>query len=77
MINAKELKRKQEELWYSKDKKELEEIEQKLLQTIKSNRTYIYLNSITSNNFKYLESLGYKIEQHYDQKDGDWIIISW
>lgn len=77
MISAKELKEKQTKLRQDRDIIELKEIEQKLLDAITTGKTCIYLNFITISNFNYLESLGYKVEQHYDQKDGDWVRITW
>lgn len=76
MISAEQAREKQKQVNSERELRQLKEIEEKINNDIKKGYTYYY-ESLEPTVFKQLQSLGYKVNESFEQRDGTLITIKW
>lgn len=77
MISADEVRKQQYDLNTTKEKRQLEEVEESIMKNIKQGQVY-YSGSLCPTVKAELNRLGYKTEYNSgDQREGSWTKITW
>lgn len=79
MITAEEVRNIQYKTNREREEKELSEIQDKIIKEIEKENgsDWIGINKISDTNLEILKNLGYRVQQNYDPKEGEYYTISW